>query len=147
MPTRRRSSSTKSKGRAFCPPEAILESHSPEVRAIAARARALIKRELPGVEENGYPGWRLIGYRHGGAYLCFVAPLKDHVRLGFERGIYMNDPEELLEGDGTQVRYVRLSNEELPEEGLARLLKEAVAISAVPLELLPSKKVPAARRK
>jgi hypothetical protein len=141
MPTRR-----SSEGRAICPPEAILEGHAPEVRAIAARARALIKRELPDVEENGYPGWRLIGYRHGGAYLGFVAPLKEHVRLGFERGVYLNDPEGLLEGEGTQVRYVRLSSEDLPEEGLTRLLKEAVAICVVPLELLPSKK-PAPRRR
>jgi hypothetical protein len=145
MKMRRRSSSNNVERRAFCPPEAILEGHAPEVRAIAARARAFIKRELPDVEENGYPGWRLIGYRHGGAYLGFVAPLKDHVRLGFERGVYLNDPNGLLEGDGTQVRYVRLSSEDLPEEGLARLLKEAVAISAVPVALLPAKK-PATRR-
>jgi hypothetical protein len=147
MPARRRSSSKKPKGRASCAPEDILHGHTPEVQAIAARARALIKRELPGVEENGYPGWRLIGYRHEGAYLGFVAPQKDHVRLGFERGIYMNDPDGLLEGDGTQVRYVRLVDEPLPEEAIARLLREAVPLSKLPLAMLPPKKTPAVRLK
>ncbi|WP_309892196.1 DUF1801 domain-containing protein [Archangium sp.] len=147
MPTRRRSSSKQSEGRASCSPDDILHGHTPEVRAIAERARALIKRELPEVEENGYPGWRLIGYRQGGAYLGFVAPLKDHVRLGFERGVYMNDPDGLLEGDGTQVRYVRLSSEDLPEAGLVRLLSEAVSLSKLSLGMLPAKKVPASRRR
>jgi hypothetical protein len=147
MSTRRRSSSKKPEGRAVCSPEDILHGHTPEVRAIAECARVLIKRELPEVEENGYPGWRLIGYRQGGAYLGFVAPLKDHVRLGFERGVYMNDPDGLLEGDGTQVRYVRLSSEELPEDAIARLLKEAVSLSKLPLAMLPPQKGPAARLK
>ncbi len=146
MPARRRSTSGKP-GRATCSPEDILHGHSPEVQAIAARARALLRRELPDVEESGYPGWRLIGYRQEGAYLGFVAPLKDHVRLGFERGVHLEDPEGLLEGEGTQVRYVRLSSQELPEEGLVRLWRQAVALSRLPRAMLPAKKTPPARRR
>jgi hypothetical protein len=56
MPMHHRSASKKSEGRAACSPEDILHGHTPEVRAIAERARVLIKRELPEVEENGYPG-------------------------------------------------------------------------------------------
>jgi hypothetical protein len=58
----------------------------------------------------------------------------------------MNDPDGLLEGDGSQVRYVRLSSEDLPEEGVVRLLGEAVSLSKLPLAMLPAKKTPARRR-
>jgi hypothetical protein len=136
MPSRRSAT-----GRTFCAPEAILQGHTPEVQAIAQRARALVLRVLPEVEERGYPGWKLIGYRVGGAYVGFVAPLKDHVRLGFERGVLLEDPEGLLEGDGTQVRYVPLWRPEpLPEKGIARLLQQAVALSRAPMDVLHAAK-------
>jgi hypothetical protein len=119
-----------SRSRRTCTPEDLLRDHSPAVQALAERARALVKRELPGVEERAYPGWRIIGFRYEGAYLGYVAPQEDHVRLGFECGVLLKDPDGLLEGEGNQVRYVRLvSVEDVPEQALARLLHQAVAIS------------------
>lgn len=52
-------------------------------------------------------GWRLIGYRSP-HYFCFIAPLADHVRLGFEHGHRLSDPHGLLESMGKQVKFVRL---------------------------------------
>ena len=39
-------------------------------------------------------------------YFCGVFPLTDAVKLCFENGRLLSDPEELLEGHGKKVRYV-----------------------------------------
>lgn len=78
---------------------------SPRTHQLAERLRQLIRKVVPEVEEAGYPGWKLIGYRYR-RYFCFIAPQTDRVCLGFEHGISLPDPDGLLEGTGKQVRYV-----------------------------------------
>jgi hypothetical protein len=55
-------------------------------------------------------GWKLIGYSYpvtkGSKYLFFIVPMKEHIKLGFEYGTQLADPDSLLSGDGTQVRYL-----------------------------------------
>jgi hypothetical protein len=86
---------------------------------------------VPEVEEAGYPGWKLIGYRHK-RYFCFIAPKVDQVQLGFEHGRTLPDPAGLLEGTGKQVRYVTL----YPEQDLPLVpLKELIGIAALRAEI------------
>ncbi|MDZ4764644.1 MAG: DUF1801 domain-containing protein [Chloroflexota bacterium] len=89
------------------PPEHLLIDLDDERRAVAEHLRALIKERVPQVEEVGYGGWRLTGYRNGG-YFGFIAPLPDQIRLGFEHGIDLPDPTNILTGEGKQVRSVGL---------------------------------------
>lgn len=89
------------------PPEALLTDLSPELRELADRLRRLFHELVPDIEEAGYPGWKLIGYRHR-RYFGFIAPMADHIRLGFEHGATLPDPASLLMGDRKQVRYIPL---------------------------------------
>ena len=91
--------------RRTCSPEDILSGHSADVVALAARVRALVRRLAPSLTEAGYPGWRLIGLTAHG-YVGFIAPLPGEVRLGFEHGTSLPDPDGALEGTGTQVRHL-----------------------------------------
>jgi DNA transformation protein len=95
-----------SKARAVTP-EQILEGYPAKIRELADRLRKIVLKAAPDASEAGYAGWRLIGYRcpH---YFCFVAPQADHVRLGFEHGNRLADPDSVLEPMGKQVRFVRL---------------------------------------
>ncbi len=69
--------------------------------------RGLIRDALPEVEEAARPGWHAIGYRHPDqGYLCGIFPHDDAVKLGFEFGMLLPDPDRLLSGDGKQLRYV-----------------------------------------
>lgn len=113
------------------PVESFLLDFPPNVVEIVHRLRAIVKRALPDATERVYPGWRLIGYRalhgHGkrDVYVGFIAPLRDSVRLGFERGVRMHDPNKLLRGDGTQVRYVEvLSLDDIDDSALIELVVE-----------------------
>jgi hypothetical protein len=82
--------------------------------------------------ERAYPGWHGIGYRHPVAgYVCGIFPLEDRVRLGFERGVELYDPDDVLSGEGTRVRYLEVRRAgEIPLDALRGLLDEAYALGA-----------------
>jgi DNA transformation protein and related proteins len=112
--------------RKFVEPEQILAGHSEPIRALAEKARELVKTQAPHATEAGYPGWQLIGYR-APHYFCFVAPQPDHVRVGFEHGHALPDPKGVLEPMGKQVRFVRLEpGKRIPVTALRGLIQKAL---------------------
>jgi len=113
-------------------PDAILQGCSPALRRLAEQARKVVLEEAPEAIEAGYAGWRLIGYRSP-HYFCFVAPQKDHVRLGFEHGNRLPDPDGVLEPMGKQVKFVRL------EAGRAFPTNSVRALIRAALRTLPSR--------
>lgn len=94
---------------------------------MAEAARRLIRELVPDVHEAGRIGWNLIGYRRRG-YFAFLAVQRNELRLGFEHGVLLQDPERRLEGSGKQVRYVTLrSQAELDDPAVRELIRAAVA--------------------
>ena len=90
-------------------PEHILTGHTPEVQELCEALRSLVRAAAPEVSEVAYPSWHGIGYRHPeSGYFCAIFPQMDYVKLGFEFGVLLPDPEGLLEGNGKQVRYVNI---------------------------------------
>jgi hypothetical protein len=120
------------------PPEALLADHSPERRAVANALRDLVKRAVPDAIERVRPGWGLIGYdvpvgRGRTRYFAFVWAEPEHVHLGFEHGVLMDDPAGLLQGRGEtkQVRWLTfLSVDEIPTEA-EDLVREAVRVATL----------------
>ena len=114
-------------------PDDILAALPPDVRALAGEVRAFVRARVPSAEERAYPGWRGIGYVDPQAgYFCGLFPQKDHVRLGFEHGAALPDPDGLLTAGGKQVGYAVLRpGEPIPERALARLLDAAILHGSV----------------
>jgi hypothetical protein len=120
------------------PPEALLADHPPERRAIANALRDLVKRVVPDAVERVRPGWGLIGYdvpvRRGKTrYFAFVWAEPEHVHLGFEHGVLMDDPAGLLQGRGEtkQVRWLTfLQLADIPPEA-EELVREAVRVATL----------------
>jgi hypothetical protein len=89
----------------------LLAAHPPAVQALTEQLRQLIRATVPVASEAVYPGWRAIGYTHPTCgYFCAIFPQTKGVNLAFEFGVLLPDPEQLLEGDGKQVRYVKLQS-------------------------------------
>jgi hypothetical protein len=109
-------------------PESILVGHTAEVKALAESLRKLVKKIIPEASEKAYPGWHGIGYRHPqSGYVCAIFPQRDGVKLGFEAGVLLPDPDNLLEGTGSQVRYVSIKNRrDLRQEAIKKLLHAAI---------------------
>ena len=111
-------------------PDELLADHSSEIATLANWARRVVRTAMPEAEERVYPGWHGFGYVHPVAgYLCGVFPQSEVVKLAFEHGHLLADPDGLFSAGGTQVRYVVLSANGLPAEGaIADLIADAIDV-------------------
>jgi hypothetical protein len=119
------------------PPEALLADHSPERRALANALRDIVRRAVPDAIERVRPGWGLIGYDvpvgRRTRYFAWIWPEPEHVHLGFEHGVLMDDPHRLLKGRGVtkQVRWLTFQHiDEIPSEA-PDLVREAVRVATM----------------
>ncbi len=111
-------------------PEGLMAGWSPEVRGLAQVLRSLILNVAPAATEIAYPVWKGIGYHHGATgYFCAIFPAEDGVKLGFEFGVLLPDPEGLLVGTGKQVRYVHIADAaQIPVDAIKRLIVAALSL-------------------
>ena len=109
-------------------PVHILIAYSPRVQALVARLRDLVRETVPDAVERAYPIWRGIGFRHPECcYFCGIFPQEGCVRLVFEYGALLADPDDLLKGNGKQTRYVQIGRQEdILVLSLKRLIRSAV---------------------
>jgi hypothetical protein len=121
------------------PSELFLSGYAPAIRELAERLCDVVIRAVPGAIERVRPGWRLIGYDvpvgTRTRYFAFVAPEPEHVHLGFEYGIWMADPHDLLRGahlDLRKVRYVTYEpGDSIPERALVEYTRDAAQLAAM----------------
>jgi cytidylate kinase len=106
----------------------LLAEHSPEVVDLTEVLRGVVRSALPMATEKINAGWHGLGYHDPVAgYVAGIFPGDESVKLGFEYGVALPDPEEMLEGDGTQVRYVVLDEWDPALRGPITDLLEAAA--------------------
>lgn len=114
-------------------PDQILRNHSAEVQAVAEKLRRIVKNAIPGVTEKAYPGWHGIGYTHPQAgYFCCIFPFEDKVKLAFEFGAFLSDPNSLLVRPATsskRLRYLEMSDtQDIREDDIVGFLHAAIAL-------------------
>ncbi|WP_437586674.1 DUF1801 domain-containing protein [Sorangium sp. So ce1000] len=111
---------------------ALLSEYPPAAQQLTLRVRKLLLRIIPDVCEHVYPGWRIISFRMGDGdqhKICWLAPQRFGVNLGFERGAELPDPGGLLTGDAKQVRNVHIrSAKDVDVATIATLVAAAVAL-------------------
>lgn len=97
----------------------LFDEHDPHVAGLARQVRNLLRDILPGCEERVYRGWHGIGYVHPDlGYLGGIFPRSDVVKLGFEQGEKLHDPDGRLERPGTRVAYLNLYSASDIDQGL-----------------------------
>ncbi|HEX2907014.1 MAG TPA: DUF1801 domain-containing protein [Phototrophicaceae bacterium] len=114
--------------------ESFLATYSPEVRAMAEKARALVLDVLPDALEMVDEPAKMIGYGTSQTYtglICTVMPYKDSVNLGFARGAELPDPAGLLQGTGKKARHVKFKQLEDIDNPAVRDLLEAAKVKAL----------------
>lgn len=112
----------------------VLRPFSARVRATAEQLRRLVVQAIPTATEHSYVGWKGIGYRDPQAgYFAGIFPQRDHVRLLFEHGVALDDPEGILQGEGVrQVRWIVVRpGSRLPRAVIKRMLQRAVLHGSV----------------
>ena len=95
---------------------------------LALWVRGAVLEAQPDLTERVYRGWDGIGRHPDGGYVCAIYPQVREVRLLFEHGARLDDPDGVLEGNGVQTRYaaVRAPGAEL-RAAIGRLVHDAVA--------------------
>jgi|GEM_PF-1523700 hypothetical protein len=110
--------------------EEILKPHTKEVLNIVNDLRDFFKEEFPSLIEKGYPVWKGIGYSDSkSGYLCAIFPLDAEVKVGFEYGIILRDKDNVLQGDGKQVRYLPIPlDKEINRKQIKDFVKQSLAL-------------------
>jgi uncharacterized protein DUF1801 len=107
--------------------DTFLKGYSPQVRAIALKAREVIFSVLPAVTEKVFPGWKVIQYGAGAGredVFAVISLQKERVNLGLAKAAGLPDPEGLLEGTGQGIRHVKLTSPQAAEAPAVRTLVE-----------------------
>lgn len=111
-------------------PETFLASFPSPVRDLAERLADIIQQTVPEATSAVKLGWACLGFTHPVVgYFCGVFPSTDHVKIGFEFGVLLSDPEGHLTGSGTQLRYLEVPlHAAPPTNAIVALLHQAVAL-------------------
>jgi hypothetical protein len=95
--------------------ESFIDKFSDEVAAQIRAARAEMRRRLPGAYELVYDNYNALAIGYGGSeklddVVFSIACFPRWVRLFFFHGAELDDPDGRLEGEGAQVRSLKLPN-------------------------------------
>jgi len=108
------------------PVELFIRNASPAVRSVLQDLRELVRKELPEAKEEIKWGRPVYSLNH---IVCYLAAAGDHANLGFYRGIELEDPKGLLEGDGKKLRHIKVyRSDEIRRQWYGTLLKQAARL-------------------
>ena len=119
--------------------ESFIAKFSDGVAADIRAARAEMRRRLPGAVEMVYDNYNALAIGYGAtdrlADVVFsIACFPRWIRLFFYRGADLDDPDGLLDGEGAQVRSLKLPDlAVLDQPGVQALMAQALA-NAAPID-------------
>jgi hypothetical protein len=110
--------------------DAFLSHYDDEVFTNALKLREIIFKNLPGIIEQIDLPAKMIAYCYGQKYaelICVIIPSRKGLKLGFNRGTQLPDPDNLLEGTGKISRYIVIkSNVQIKSKSLRKLIESAL---------------------
>ena len=127
------------------PVEVFLDAYPAHIREAAFALRRIVREVVPDAVESIRIGWRVVGYSIPGKrrpkLFALIGPEPGHVHLFFQYGIFLGDPDGLLQGAQEklrQVRYLTFTSEEdiaaFPIDTMKRFLLDAAALAPMSRE-------------
>jgi hypothetical protein len=117
----------------------FIDKFEPSIAKLIRECRVEVRRLLPTAVEIVYDNYNffVIGYSSSerpSDCIVSIAAASNGVGLSFYRGASVPDPEGLLQGEGKQNRFIRLSSaERLRAPGVVRLVHSAESLGKTPL--------------
>ena len=111
--------------------DAFLSQYDEQVFRNAVMLREVVIENLPDIIEQIDIPARMIMYSYGPKYvdlICTIIPSKKGLKLGFNRGVELLDPDKLLHGNGKISRYVVIESEEQIKSDAIKVLLENALI-------------------
>ncbi|MBO9595320.1 MAG: DUF1801 domain-containing protein [Niabella sp.] len=110
--------------------EDFLALYPASVQKNALLLRQVILRQLPRIGEQLDLPAKMIAYSYSPSYadlICVILPSKKGLKLGFNKGPEIPDPEGLLQGTAKTTRYVVIDNpDQITSPGITKLLTAAL---------------------
>jgi hypothetical protein len=119
----------------------LIEKFAPAQERLIGAMRRSVRERLPSAHEvvYEYRDWIVISYSPSGRGYEGVLAIRadaDGVKLYFNSGKGLPDPEKLLQGSANQVRWIRVEGASaLARPAVASLIDEALARNRVPFAL------------
>ena len=118
------------------PPDLIkfLKPYDRNIQELALWVRKYIRSLYPAVNETIWDAASAVsmGFSFTSKWnegFCHIAVYTSHVNLGFNQGARLKDPKKMLNGTGTHIRHIRITNRKsFPEEYVSELLQQAVLL-------------------
>lgn len=112
--------------------EELLDGVDEQLCKIASELKLLILNVDPDAVEVVRLGDNAATYGVGPKKMsegyCYIMPHKKWVNLGFYKGASLEDPDELLEGSGKQLRHIKVKDFEMATHPAVRkMVEKAVA--------------------
>jgi hypothetical protein len=113
-----------------------LGAYDPKVGEIALALRRMVLEQAPDSTELVYDAYSAvaIGFTFTGRPkdgFCHIASYPGHVNLGFNYGARLADPDRVLQGNGNQIRHIRVAGKaDLKNPHLLHFLKLAILNAA-----------------
>ena len=105
----------------------IIAKLDPSFTEIVGTLRDLIFETEPEIEEK--IKWKQPVYSLN-SDVCYIAIFKKHIDFGFFKGAKLKDPDGVLEGSGSHLRYVKIWNiKDIKKKKFKALIKDAVKLS------------------
>lgn len=120
--------------------DSFLDKFSPEIAAEARAALLKMRERLPGAVEMVYDNYNALVSGFGpteraSEAIFSIAIFPNWVTLCFLQGAGLPDPNNLLRGQGNQVRHIRLGDvSDLDKPPIKKLMAEALKHAAVPID-------------
>jgi hypothetical protein len=110
----------------------FLSRYDKQVFNNAMRLREVLLLKFPDIIEQVDISAKMIAYCYGQKYselLCTIIPSKKGIKLGFNRGSELPDPDRMIESTGKVSRYMVISSEEpIKSTALGNWLSSAFAV-------------------
>ena len=92
-----------------------------------AQLRDLVREAAPDAEEA--VKWSQPVYSHSGPF-CYMKAFKKHINFGFWRGVQLDDPEGLLQGEGGKMRHVKITSpDDIQPDAFKAFVRAAVELN------------------
>jgi hypothetical protein len=117
----------------------FLSAYDKSVQDLALAMREIMIEEARSAIETIYDAYSAVamGYSFTGRLkdqFCHLAVYTGHVNLGFDRGVDLPDPRNVLEGTGKTTRHIRIEpGDDITQPWLRRYVRMAIAQVGGPL--------------
>lgn len=105
----------------------LIAKLDPSFTEIVGTLRDLVFEAEPEIEEK--IKWKQPVYSLNGD-VCYIGIFKKHIDFGFFKGVKLTDPEDVLEGSGSHLRYVKIRNiKDIKKKKFKTFIKDAVKLN------------------